>query len=96
VHQHYAVGAEVLFDTIEPQHRPALPLSDWFARLPAIDIFAGRIDRTRPALGLFPVVLKRAAAAILRLVDLVMTMQTAQRIVSDRTQGDDLFAGLDA
>jgi len=66
-----------MLDPIEPQHRAALPLGDRFARAPAIDIFARGVDRARAPLGLFPIVLKRAAAAILRLVDLMMAVQAA-------------------
>jgi hypothetical protein len=64
--------------------------------LSAIDIFAGGIDRLRAALGLLPIVLKRPAALMLRLVDLAMGVQPRQRIVADRAQGDDLVAGIQA
>ena len=49
MHQHDAIGTELAFDAIEPQHRPALPFGDRLARIPAIDIFARRIDRARAA-----------------------------------------------
>src|SRR5579863_4033800 len=95
MHQRDAVGAEFMLDAIEPQHGAALPLGDRLARYAAIDIFARRIDGARTTLGLLPVVLKCAAAAILRLVDLMMAVQPRQRIVADRTQPGDLLAGFE-
>ena len=70
MHQRRSVRAELALGAIEPQHGLALAFGDRLAPLHAIDIFAGRIDRLRPALGALPVVLEGAAALILRLVDL--------------------------
>ena len=83
MHQRRAVGAEFALGAVQPQHRLALAFGDRLARLPAIDIFPGRIDRLRAALGLLPIVLKRPPALILRLVDLAMRVQPAERIVAD-------------
>ena len=94
MHQRRAVRAEFAFGPVQPQHGLALALGDRFAALPAIDIFPGRIDRARAALGLFPVALERPPGLILRLVDLAMGMQASERIVADRTQGNDLLARL--
>src|SRR6202047_530646 len=84
MHQHRAVGAEFALDAVEPQHRLALAFGDRLAHPSAIDIFAGRIDRLRAALGLLPIVLKSPPALVLRLVELVMAMQLAQGIVAER------------
>src|ERR1700689_5259519 len=94
MHQHHAVGPEFVFEAIEPQHGAALPFGDRLAGPPALDTFAGWTDRAWPALGLFPIVLKRPPAPILRLVDLTVAVQPAHRIVSDRAQRNDLLAGL--
>src|ERR1700722_10141349 len=83
VHQRRAVGAEFMLGAVQPQHGLALALGDRFSPLPAVDIFARGIDRLRAALGLLPIVLKRPAALILRLVDLAMRVQPRQRIVAD-------------
>jgi len=72
VHQRRTVGAKFALGAVEPQHRLALAFRNRLARLAAVDIFARGIDGTRSALGSFPVVLKSAAAPILRLVDLAM------------------------
>src|ERR1700676_3715139 len=96
MHQRGAVGAEFALGTVQPQHGLALALRNRLPRLPAIDIFPRRIDGLRAALGLLPVVLKRPAALILRLVDLTMRMQPAQGIVADRAQRDDFFSRLQA
>ena len=93
--QRRSVGAELALGAIEAQHGVALAFGDRFAPLHAIDIFPGGIDRLRPALRPLPVVLERASAAILRVVDLMMRMQPSQRIAADRAQGDDLVAGLE-
>ncbi len=94
MHQRRAVGAEFALDAIEPQHRLALMFGDRLPSPPAVDIFAGRVDRLRPALGLLPIVLKGPAALELRLVDMAMRMQLALGIVAQRTQRDDLFPRL--
>src|SRR5258705_13132660 len=94
MHQRRAVRAELAFGPVQPQHSLALALGDRFAALPAIDIFPGRIDRAWSALGLLPVALERAPRLILRLVDLAVGMQASERIVADRTQGDDLLPRL--
>ena len=90
-----AVGAELALASVEAKHRLALAFGDRFTQLPAIDIFPRRIDRLRAALGLLPIVLERAPALVLRLVDLAMAVQAAQRIVADRAQRDDLVAGIE-
>ena len=72
----------------------ALTLGDRLAALPAIDIFPRRVDRARSALGLLPIALERSPRLILRLVDLAVGMQACERIVADRTQGNDLLARL--
>ena len=84
MHQRRAVGAKLAFSPVQPQHGLALALGDRFAALPAIDIFPGRIDRARPALGFLPIALERTPGLILGLVDLAVGMQTRERIVSDR------------
>lgn len=94
MHQRRAVRAQLAFGSVQPQHRFALALGDRFAALPAIDKFPGRVDRARSALGLFPVALERPPGLILRLVDLAVRMQAAERIVADRTQGHDFLARL--
>ena len=94
MHQRRAVGAEFALGAVQPQHRLALAFGDRLAHLPAIDIFPGRIDRARAALGPLPVVLKRPPALVLRLVDLTMRMQAAKRIVADRAQRNDLLSRL--
>src|SRR5580693_9820580 len=96
VHQRRADRAEFMLGAVQPQHRLALALGDRLASLPAIDIFAAGIDRPRAALGLLPIVLKRPAALILRLVNLPMGVQPRQRIIADRAQRDDLVAGIEA
>jgi hypothetical protein len=58
VHQRRSVGAKLALDPVQPQRDLALPLGDRLAGLRTIDIFAGRIDRLRPALGALPVVWK--------------------------------------
>src|SRR5947207_2787388 len=72
VHQRRSVGAEFAFDPTQPQHRLALAFSDRLPLLHTIDIFARGIDGLRAALGLFPIVLERTTALVLRLVDLAM------------------------
>jgi len=94
--QRRAVGAKFALNAVEPQYRLALAFGDRLPRPAAVDIFPRRIDRLRPALGLFPIVLECAAALELRLVDLAMRMQLPQRIVAQRPQRDDLFSGLQA
>jgi len=54
MHQRRAVRAKFAFGPVQPQHGLALALGDRFAALPAIDIFPGRIDRARSALGFLP------------------------------------------
>src|SRR6201999_248035 len=71
--------------------RLALSLGDRLPHLAAVDIFPRRIDRLRPTLGLLPIILKRATALVLRLVQLAMAVQAAKRIVAKRAQRDDLF-----
>src|SRR5262249_14761693 len=88
--QRRAVGAELSLGAIETQHRVALAFGNRLAPLHAIDIFARRIDSLRPPLGLLPVVLERASAAILSIVELMMRVQAAERVATDRTQRDDL------
>ena len=85
---------EFAFGPVQPQHGLALALGDRLAALPAIDIFPGWIDRARSALGLLPIALERTPGLILRLVDLAMGMQASERIVADRTQGNDLLTRL--
>jgi hypothetical protein len=85
MHQHRAVGAKFAFDAVEPQDRPALSFGDRLAPLATIDIFAGGIDRARTALRLLPIVLEGATTPELRLVDLTMRMQPAERVVADRS-----------
>src|SRR6476620_6771868 len=89
MHQHGAVGAEFALDTVEPRHRPALGFGDRLPPLAAIDIFPGRIDGAGTALRLLPIVLEGTATPELRLVDLTMRMQAAERVVADRAQRDD-------
>ena len=84
-----------MLGAVQPQHGLPLALGDRLPPLPAVDIFAAGIDRLRAALGLLPIVLKRPAALILRLVDLAMRVQPRQRIVADRAQRDDLVAGIE-
>ena len=76
-------GTKFAFGAVQPQHRLALAFGDRFAHLPAVDIFPGRSDRTRAALGFLPIVLKGPPALVLRLVDLMMRVQAAERIVAD-------------
>jgi hypothetical protein len=74
MHRRRAVGAEFTLGAVQPQRRPALVFRD---RLPCphpVDIFPGRIDGLRSALGLLPIILKCPPALILRLVDLSMRM----------------------
>ena len=92
MHQHGTVGAEFALDAVEPQHRPALGFGDRLPPLAAIDIFAGGIDRARTALRFLPIVLEGTATPELRLVDLTMRMQAAERVVADRAQRDDLVS----
>src|SRR6202043_4103745 len=94
VHQRRAVGAEFALGAVEPQHRLALAFGDRLPRPSAVDVLARRIHGLRAALGLLPIVLKRAAALILRLVDLAAAVQPAQGIVAERAQRDDLFPRL--
>ena len=94
MHQRRAVRAEFAFGPIQPQHGLALALGDRFAPLPAIDIFTGRIDRARSALGLLPIALERTPGLIPCLIDLAVRMQARERIVADGTQGNDLLARL--
>ena len=94
MHQCRTVGTQLALDAVQPQHRLALAFGDRFAHLSAIDIFPGRIDRTRAALGLFPIVLERTACLVLRLVDLAMRVLPAERIVADRAQRNNLLARL--
>ena len=61
----------------------------------AVDIFAGRIHGLRAPLRPLPVVLEGAAAPILRLVDLAMRVQPAERIVADRAHRDDLLVQIE-
>jgi hypothetical protein len=96
MHQRRAIGAEFALGPVEPQHGLALALGDRLPPASAVDIFPGRIDRLRPALGLLPIVLKGSPALELRLVDMAMRMQLAQGIVAQRTQRDDFFSGLEA
>jgi hypothetical protein len=72
VDQRGAIGAELAFDAIEPQHGPALSLGERLARLRAVDIFAGGVDSLRPALSAFPIALEGAPGPILRVVDLLV------------------------
>src|SRR2546426_574566 len=88
------VGTEFALGAVQPQHRLALAFGDRFAHLPAIDIFPGRIDRTWAALGLLPIVLKGPPALVLRLIDLAMRMQAAERIVAEGAQRDNFLARL--
>jgi hypothetical protein len=94
MHQRRTIGAEFALGAVEPQHRLALAFGDRLPRLSAIDIFARRIDRARPALGLFPVALECPPALVLRLVDLVMRVQPRQRIIAGRAQRNDLLSRL--
>lgn len=94
VDQHRTVGPELVLGTLQPQDRLTLAFRDRLAPLAAIDIFARRIDSTRPALGLFPIALEGAASPILRIVDLAVRMQPTERIVADRAQRDNPFAPL--
>jgi hypothetical protein len=94
MHKRRAVGAKLALDAAEPQHRLALGLGDRLPLLHAVDIFARRIDGLWAALGFLPIVLERPPAPVLRLVDLAVRMQSAQRVVADRAQGDDLLARL--
>ena len=77
MHERRAVGAEFALGAAQPQHGLALALGDRLPLLHAIDVFAGRIDSLRAMLGFLPIVLERAPALILRLVDLAMRMQPA-------------------
>src|SRR6516164_8792980 len=65
-----SIGTQFALGAVEPQHGPALTLGDRLTHLRAIDIFACGIYRLRSAFGPFPIALERAAAPILRLVDL--------------------------
>ena len=70
-----AVGAELALASVEAEHRLAMAFGDRLAHSRAIDIFAGRVDGFRPALGPLPVVLEGAADLVLRLVDLAVRTQ---------------------
>src|SRR5258708_19383912 len=48
VHQRRAVGAELAFGPVQPQHRPALAFGDRLRRPPAIAIFPRRIAPPPP------------------------------------------------
>ena len=61
MHQRRTVRAKFAFGPVQPQHSLALTLGDRFAALAAIDIFPGRIDCARSALGLLPVALERTS-----------------------------------
>ena len=94
MHQRRAVGAQLAFGPVQPQHGLALAVGDRLAPLPAIDKLPGRIHSTRATLGFLPIGLEGPAALILRLVDLAVGVQPAERIVADRTERDDLLARL--
>src|SRR5262249_38964804 len=71
-------------------------LCDGLARARAVDIFAGRVHRLWPPLRPLPIVLIGAPTAILRLIDLMVRVQPAERIAADRADGDDLLAGIES
>ncbi len=95
MHQRGAVCAEFALDPVQPQHRLSLALGDRLARAGTIDIFAGRIHRLWAPLSPLPIVLEGAPAAVLRLVDLVVRVQPAERIAADRPDSQNLLARIE-
>src|SRR5215510_10237825 len=83
--QRRAVRSQLMLYPVEPHDRPPLCFRDGLTRLAAIDALARRIDRARTAFRPLPIVLERAAAAILCFVDLAMRVQFGQGIAASRT-----------
>ena len=94
MHQRRAVRAEFAFGPVQPQHGLALALGDRFAACPPSTYSRVGSTARGPRSAFSQSLWNARPRLILRLVDLAVRIQAGERIVADRTQGDDLLARL--
>lgn len=86
--------AEHLPNPDEPTPRYHLADRQRLAERPTVNCLLGRVDCPCTALGDFPIALVGPSSLVLRVVNLMMSMKTAERITTQLPQNNDLVLGI--